>query len=73
MNVYVWREVAHVSSSYHCGGGVVVFADTLEEARTLAHAEDSHCVIAETEAPDEVRECAAGPKRAFIMPDAGCC
>jgi hypothetical protein len=72
MNVYIWNRVDQASDSYHSEGGVVVFADSLDEARSLANATDG-CEILDKEQPDETRACADGPKKVFIMPDAGCC
>jgi hypothetical protein len=72
VNVYVWKEVKKCSDSYHEEGGVVVFAGTEDEARQLANAE-AGCAIEPQEQPDEVRACADGEKKVFIMPNAGCC
>lgn len=72
MNIYLWKEVNECSTHYHSEGGVVVFADTLDEARALANRMPG-CAIADTEQPDEVRPCEDGEKRVFIMPNAGCC
>lgn len=72
MNVYIWLEVDKCSDNYHCYGGVVVFADSLEEAKRLAN-EREGCAIKDTEQPEEVRPCAYGEKKVFIMPNAGCC
>lgn len=60
------------SDNYHSAGGVVVFADTIEEARELANKTEG-CDITDAEQPDEFRQCADGEKKVFIMPDAGCC
>lgn len=72
MNVYVWQRVAVCSDNYHTNGGVVVFAATENEARVLANAVEG-CQIDPTEKPDDVRECAPGESKVYIMPDAGCC
>jgi len=72
VNVYIWERVEFATSNYHTEGGVVIFADSLDEARTLANAVEG-CEIKETEQPNEVRPCATGEKKVFIMPDAGCC
>lgn len=72
MNVYIWNNVEQASGNSHSDGGVVVFADSLEEARTIANAEEG-CSITDEEQPDETRPCADGEKRVFIMPNAGCC
>lgn len=72
MNVYVWHQIERASDSYHTEGGVVVFADSEERARTLANDREG-CHISESEKPDEVRACSNGNERVFIMPNAGCC
>lgn len=72
MNVYIWQRVRRCSNNYHSEGGVVVFADSEIEARSIANCE-TDCSIEDDELPDEVRQCADGQKRVFIMPDAGCC
>lgn len=70
MNVYVWHYVEQCSDSYHCGGGVVVFAPTEERARELANACPG-CSIKPEEKPD-VRP-SDGDEKVYIMQDAGCC
>lgn len=72
MNIYIWNSVDTCSCNYHSSGGVVVFADTEEEARSFANSTPG-CAILETEKPDEVRSCVDGERKVFIMPDAGCC
>ena len=72
MNIYIWNNVKKCSNNYHPEGGVVVFADTIEEARFLANKTEG-CAVTDAEKPDEVRRCADGEKKVFIMPDAGCC
>lgn len=36
MNVYIWENTAPVSDSWHNNGGLLVIADSLDEARILA-------------------------------------
>lgn len=72
MKVFIWKRVEKCTDSFHEGGGVVVFASTEAEARALANAQPG-CGIKDTEAPTDVRDCADGPARVYIMPDAGCC
>lgn len=72
MKVFVWHAIEKCSDRYHTQGGVVVFAESEARAREIANAV-SGCAIEEREAPDEVRDCADGDERVFIMPDAGCC
>jgi len=70
MKVFVWNEVAKATDRYHSGGGIVVFAETLERAIELASAEGAD-ILAE-DFPDDVRD-THGPEACYIMPDAGCC
>lgn len=71
MKVFVWRRVDKCSDNYHSEGGVVVFAQDEERARTIANAV-SGCAIKPEEQPDDVRD-TAGEEAVYIMPDAGCC
>ena len=70
MNVYVWERIERASNNYHPQGGVVVFANTLEEAIDMAAQKGA--LIANDELPDEIRT-TKGKKAIYIMPDAGCC
>lgn len=72
MNVYIWERVEECTGRYHCEGGVVVFADNLDEARLLANSEKG-CNIKHNEQPDDIRAVDGGKKIVYIMPDAGCC
>ena len=72
MNVYIWQSVEQCSDNWHPEGGVVVFADTLEEARELAN-NTTGCYITDLEHPDAIRKCSKGEKKVIIMPNAGCC
>jgi len=72
MKVFVWGQISKATDSYHCGGGLVVFAETEQRARELANAENG-CNLKPEEAPDDVRDVIGGEELVFIMPDAGCC
>jgi hypothetical protein len=72
MNVYVWNRVEKCTDNWHTEGGIVVFAESMERARELANAHKG-CVIADDEAPDDVRRVDGGNEAVYIMPDAGCC
>lgn len=72
MKVFIWEEVAKCSDNYHSEGGIVVFAETEERARSLANSR-SGCSIKPDEMPDSVREVVGGEESVFIMPNAGCC
>lgn len=72
MKVFIWQYVSQVSSNYHSGGGLVVFADNETRAREIANSDpDVH--VADSDIPDEVRSVYGGQEAMFIMPDAGCC
>jgi hypothetical protein len=72
MNIYIWLRIEHASSSYHSAGGVVVIADTLEEAVALAKVQGA--TIAPSEKPDHIFELdQSQEKMAIVFPDAGCC
>lgn len=72
MNIYIWHYVEKCSDSYHSGGGVVVTAESEEEARELANKTEG-CKVKETEVPHYVYSCDANVKQVLIFPDAGCC
>lgn len=72
MKVFVWEVIGECSSSFHSGGGLVVFAENEIRARELANQQEG-CNLLPEEMPDEVREVIGGDERVFIMPDAGCC
>lgn len=70
MRVFVWVAQDKVTDSYHSGGGVVVFAMTVERAVALAN-EREGCHIAGP--ADYERNVDGGEERVFIFPDQGCC
>ena len=72
MNIYIWEYLDKVSNSYHSDGGVVVFADTEEEARKMANYEDG-CVITLDKNPSHTVKCEDVKKQVLIFPNAGCC
>lgn len=74
MKVFVWSRIEQATDNYHSEGGVVVFAESEQQARELANAVEG-CFIEADELPDEVRElfCDSTDPRVFIFPDAGCC
>lgn len=67
MKVFIWQSVEDCIYSYNRNGGVVVFADTEKRAREMANA-ILGCKIHDKEKPDEVRDCADGDERVFIIP-----
>lgn len=72
MKVFIWSHLSQVSDNYHSGGGVVVIAESLEEAISMANSEPG-CCIGHQDKPSCVVECLEGEKQVFIFPNAGCC
>jgi len=68
--VYFFLARAQVSDSYHSDGGVVVVADTPEQAVGIANKEPG-CSISLP--ADVVVECDKHEPMLFIFPNAGCC
>ena len=71
MKVFIWY-VEKCSDNYHSGGGVVVFAESEDEARSLANAEE-HVVVPANLRPDFVLQPDNMEPRVLVFPDAGCC
>lgn len=85
MNLYIWHDAAPVTAEYHNGGGLLVIAPSLYEAR-LAAAESLQAELTEaneiggsweTDEPDLVLELAESAElpdhRVLVHPDKGCC
>ena len=77
MKVFVWNYVSRLTDNYHDGGGLVICASSLEDARSAwqqqACSETKNCTMMTVE-PDHVVEC--DPDSApfiSIHQDAGCC
>lgn len=82
MNLYLWNRIDKCTGNYHPEGGVVVIAETAEEARKLFKLKQKYnswggytnCEIRADEIPDLiVTLCDNVKKEVFIFPDAGCC
>lgn len=70
LKAFVWMDVERLTENYHDGGGCVVIAKTLEEARQHL---PSGCE-AQSKDPDDVYELKGKVNPiAYIFPDAGCC
>lgn len=70
MNIYIWKRIGKATNRHHPEGAVVVVADTVEEAISLAASEGANIVTP----PNVVYQLAAEEaKTAFIFQDAGCC
>lgn len=72
MNIYIWKSVSALTSSWHDGGGCVVIAEDLALARKMIAEEAPKCE-ALTAIPDEVYAIKDASPKLFIFPDAGCC
>lgn len=68
MKIYIWEYVKHLTDNWHHGGGCVVIAKNLEEARQKL---PEKCEAQTTE-PDFTKDIDA-EEMVFIFPDAGCC
>lgn len=80
MNIYIWKDVAHLTTSWHSGGGLVVAHESLEAARALMRegarlpAECSALVDAPSSTFFAVMLANTPLQPAFwVFPDAGCC
>lgn len=80
MNLYVWNYLNEMSSNYHSEGGVVVIAETVEQARELflkdyspnSDNKTGQSDIITTE-PTLVCGVDATEPHVFEFPNAGCC
>jgi hypothetical protein len=79
LNVYIWHNLERVTDNYHRGGGVVVIAASLDDARAAFLAHYQRCYETdegsdiETSKPDAVYPCESDETKVFVFPDAGCC
>lgn len=74
MKLFIWMYVGQVSSSYHDGGGLLVAARTLEEARQRIKDELSDGCGALQDEPDHIVDIVNDSSDLFcVFPDAGCC
>ena len=86
MKMYLWRYIINCTDNYHSGGGVLVFANSLESAKAKfkkyankvfsdSWTKNDYC-IADDESPDLVLTI-TGAKLpepdVYIFQDAGCC
>lgn len=78
MKLFIWKRANETTDSYHSEAGVVVFADSLQDARDiLGEKIQSDGIKKESEvfskAPDIEIEVSEITKSFYIFPDAGCC
>lgn len=77
MKIFIWERVYKLTDNYHPEGGLVVIAETLEQARVLAQSKG----VTFTDVGDDWDrdsnvikfEIVANESQVFIFPDAGCC
>ena len=73
MFVYVFEGVQNLTNSYHSGGGLVVVAETVEQAVQMAVTEGVSFDDAEIADVIAYQLAAPAEPRVYIFPDAGCC
>jgi hypothetical protein len=67
--MFVWEDVGYgLTDNYHSGGGTVVIADSLDQARKLVG-----CEAIKDVAPSFTAPVVSEEDKVFIFPDAGCC
>lgn len=74
MNAYIFINVEKLTSNYHSGGGLVIFARDVDHATELTRS-DSNIEISDDEWSEvKVFKMADDvPPQLFKFPDAGCC
>ncbi len=81
MTMFLWRYLPCVSTNWHSGGGLVVFARDEARARELANEhikarfgeyDGEYEPIPDDAKADDVRSC-EGAEAVWTFPDAGCC
>lgn len=75
MKVFIWEYANGATHNYHDGAGVVVFAETVVEARERRKSivkADSDVFVEDPQVFDLSEEIPED-KRVFIFEDAGCC
>ncbi len=74
--MYVWESVGQdLTNNYHCGGGTVVIAASLEAARAALRETPGvqpKCEVFTVE-PSFMAPVKSNEDKVFIFPDAGCC
>lgn len=72
--IFIWENLSKVSNSYHSGGGLVIIAEDLEEAKSLAQA-DGNIKFEEGELNSfkEFVVMGEATSEVIVFPDAGCC
>ena len=68
--VFIWSYVDNLTDNYHSGGGLVVIADNLEDAKILAMEKG---VKFDDEIPTVYELKDIVEDKVYIFPDAGCC
>ena len=86
MKMYLWDYIRHCTDNYHSEGGVVVFANSQDEARikfkeyaTKVFSNSwskAECYIEDDELPELILTITGAEpldKDVYIFPNAGCC
>ena len=71
MKMFVWENVGNLTGNYHDGGGVVVIAADLEDARKQIKGACEKGCTALKDAPDFTANVEADEGKCFVFPDAG--
>lgn len=71
MKLFLWKFLDHVSYRWHSDGGLVIVAESLAAAKSLASKDED--IIIDKE-PDYIYEVAGQPdQQIFVFRNAGCC
>ena len=71
-SVYVWEYLDGITDNWHHGGGALVVAESLDDAKAALIEESSLSEV--TDPPDFVGELVDDfPLQVMLFPDAGCC
>ena len=78
MNIYIWNYTSPVSTEYHDGGGLLIVADSLEDARDQWSKYAADQDLSDEEAvlsdPDHVFPTSQDAEpQVMVFLDAGCC
>lgn len=75
MKIFIWERVENLTDSYHHEGGLVIVAESLNDARALYLKEYPNmkdCEALEID-PDFSYSVISDEAKVFLFPDAGCC
>lgn len=73
MKIYILNYVDTLTYNYHCGGGLAVIAESIEDAKNVVSTDPYIKVRNEEWETAEAYDIVATEKRYWVFPDAGCC